>query len=205
MENARAAEGIRYAGLVARDPAPAVRRWKVLTGRMAVGCPALFPIPEIVHCVGMLPVLEDAGGACGPLLDARVALPDLVPDGRLEALDRVESLAERVEALSGECCTEGRLWKSLRAYEERDALLMRFERLRGGSSGGPDASALRDLTLIGRYLSAEAHAVLLEGILGPVPGDAPADREERGDPFLLLAGRIVFTGRNVLNERRVDR
>ncbi|MEW6718875.1 MAG: hypothetical protein AB1346_00305 [Thermodesulfobacteriota bacterium] len=194
MKNDRAAEGIRFAGLVARDPAPAVRRWKVLTGRMAVGCPPFFPVPEIVHCVGMLPVMEDPGGPCASLMDARVAGPEPVPEGRLEALDWIEELAERAEALSGERCTEGRLWKSLRAYVERDGLLRRLERLRNDA---PGAVELRDLVIVGRYLAAEMHAVLLEGILGF--GSGPEEREERGDPFLLLADRVVSL------ERRIDR
>ncbi len=49
-------EAIRYAGAVRGDPSAAVRRWKALSGRKAVGCFPLY-IPEEVLCAsGMLPV-----------------------------------------------------------------------------------------------------------------------------------------------------
>jgi len=49
-------EAVRYAAAIRDDPAGAVRRWKALSGRKAVGCFPLY-IPEEVLCAaGMLPV-----------------------------------------------------------------------------------------------------------------------------------------------------
>lgn len=49
-------EAIRYAGAVRDDPAAAVRHWKALSGRKAVGCFPLYLPEEILCAAGMLPV-----------------------------------------------------------------------------------------------------------------------------------------------------
>ncbi|MGE5188705.1 MAG: 2-hydroxyacyl-CoA dehydratase subunit D [Gemmatimonadota bacterium] len=49
-------EALRYAAAVRDDPAGAVRRWKALSGRKAVGCFPLYLPEEVLHAAGMLPV-----------------------------------------------------------------------------------------------------------------------------------------------------
>lgn len=46
----------RAASAVCRDPAAAVSRWKMLSGRKAVGCAPLHVPEEMLHAAGMLPV-----------------------------------------------------------------------------------------------------------------------------------------------------
>jgi hypothetical protein len=210
MEDPRAAEGVRFAARVASDPYCAVRRWKVLSGRKAVGCPSAFPVPEIFHCVGLLPVLARNGEelrSLAPLIDAWVmessmpraaamekgkdvyVLRDPVPPPDLAGmLDQVESLSEWAETLSGEACTEGALWKSLRTFRERDALTLELTRRCAAFAGILGPGMFRDLLSAGRFLPAETHAILMKRILGEfIPEGKP--EEEEGDPFLFLARR----------------
>ncbi len=208
MEDPRAAEGMRFAARVASDPSFAVRRWKALSGRKAVGCPPLFPFPEILHCVGLLPVFARNGEerrSLAPQIDAWVVessrpdaaafdegkevflLPDPVLPGLAGALDRVEALAEWAESLSGEACTEGALWKSLRAFRERDALMRDLSVRFAASAGIPGPGRFGDLFSAGRFLPAETHAILLKRILGDVHPAGTMEEEEGGDPFLFLA------------------
>ncbi len=49
-------EAIRYAASLRDDPAAAVRRWKALSGRKAVGCFPLYLPEEVLCAAGMLPV-----------------------------------------------------------------------------------------------------------------------------------------------------
>lgn len=51
-----AGEALRHAAAVGADPAAAVRRWKALSGRRAVGCFPLYVPEEVLHAAGMLPV-----------------------------------------------------------------------------------------------------------------------------------------------------
>jgi hypothetical protein len=192
MKGPRAAEAIRFAADTVFDPAAAVRRWKVLSGRKAIGCPLFFPVPEIVACVGLLPVLASPGETLRsllPLLDAWIAPPAPFPPGLEGALDRVESLAEWAESVSGRPCTEGALGKSLRAFGERDAVLRLLSERCEAEPGLLDRTALRNVIRSGRYLPAEAHALLLERILGDIVRTAEPE-EVKGDPFLHLARRI---------------
>lgn len=175
------------------DPAAAVRRWKALSGRKAVGCPPRFPVPELIHCVGMLPVIERSEGelrSLGPLIDEWLVLPDPFPAGLEGALDWVESVAELAESLSGEPCTEGAVDRSMRAYRERDALAARLEGKRRASPGSLDPETARDAIDAGRYLPAESHALLLKRYIGEETTEVEAGGEaDSGDPFLLLARR----------------
>lgn len=49
-------DAVRYAAAIRDDPAGAVRRWKALSGRKAVGCFPLYIPEEVLHAAGMLPV-----------------------------------------------------------------------------------------------------------------------------------------------------
>ena len=49
-------DAVRYAAAVRDDPAAAIRRWKALTGRKAVGCFPLYIPEEVLDAAGMLPV-----------------------------------------------------------------------------------------------------------------------------------------------------
>ncbi|MBP2674526.1 MAG: hypothetical protein H6Q84_1366 [Deltaproteobacteria bacterium] len=217
MEDPRAAEGVRFAALAASEPSLAVRRWKVLSGRKAVGCSPRFPVPEILHCVGLLPVLARDGEEIlrlEPLVDAWAfeagqdggvaatgeekpvfLLEDPVPATLADALDRVEALAEWAEKLSGEPCSEGALEKSLRAYEERDVLIRRLAERCGTSPGFLDPGVHRALVSSACFLPAETHAILLGRVLGADVPEGPTG-EEAGDPFLRLAHRWNERRRN---------
>ena len=174
------------------DPSAAVRRWKILTGRKVVGCPPRFPVPEIFHSVGMLPVMvqgEEEKRSLRLLVDEWAIIQDPFPPGLEGALDWVESIAERAEALSGEACTEEAVENSMRAYRERDALAERLSGSRPASPGYLEPGTLRDVIDAGRFLPVETHAILLKGILGEEPGAGGAGEAVGGDPFLLLARR----------------
>ncbi len=195
MEGARAAEGLRFAAATASDPSAPVRLWRVLTGRKVVGCPMLFPAQEIFHSVGMLPVIvrdAEERRRLEPLVDEWAAIHGPFPRGLEEALDWVETTASRAEELSGEPCTDGAVERSMRIFRRRDALARRLEE-RAESRGFPGPGPLRDAIESGRFLPVEAHAVLLEGILGEAAGaDAGGLRgEDGGDPFLILARRAL--------------
>jgi len=49
-------EAVRYAAAIRDDPAAAIRRWKALSGRKAVGCFPLYVPEEVLAAAGMLPV-----------------------------------------------------------------------------------------------------------------------------------------------------
>jgi len=192
MNDPRAAEAVRFAAETVSDPAAAVRRWKVLSGRKAVGCPLRFPVPEVIACVGMLPVFAPSGEALRslrPWLDAWVRPAVPFPQGLEEALDRVESLAEWAESVSGSPCTEGALGKTLLAFAERDAVLRLLSERCAADPGLIERTAFRNVDRSGRYLPAEAHALLVKRILGE--GVRTAEPlEVKGDPLLHLARRI---------------
>ncbi|MBP2675750.1 MAG: hypothetical protein H6Q84_2590 [Deltaproteobacteria bacterium] len=174
------------------DPSAAVRRWRILTGRKVVGCPPRFPVPELFHSVGMLPVLvwnEEERKSLVSLVDEWAVIQEPFPEGLEGALDWVESIAELAEALSGEPCTEGAVDRSLRAYRQRDALA---ERLRGHCAAFPgflDPGTLHGVIDSGRFLPVETHAILMERILGEEAPAGHAPEADGGDPFLLLARR----------------
>jgi len=195
---------------MASDPCATVRRWKILSGRKAVGCPYFFPFPEILHAVGMLPVFLKPGDEfhmLSLLMDEWVQLPEPFPKGLEEALDWVESVAGWAEAASGEACTDGALKRSIRFYRERDVLA---ERLEASSAKRESDSAFLNVGVVtddfldpymlrlaldsGRFLPVETHTMLLTGILGPrlkdiSPTDADPATDPDDDPFLFLARR----------------
>ncbi len=123
------------------------------------------------------------------LVDEWAIIQDPFPPGLEGALDWVESIAERAEALSGEPCTEGAVENSMRAYRERDALAGRLLERGPASRGGLESDTIRDAIDSGRFLPVETHALLLKELLGEDPGAGGAGEAERGDPFLLLARR----------------
>jgi hypothetical protein len=190
--DARSADAVRAALLAASDPSGTVRRWKTLSGRKAVGCPPRFPVPEILHAAGMLPVIvrgDTERALLCPLLDEWAVIQEPFPHGLEGALDWVESVAEWAESVSGEPCREGDLERSMRYRRERDSLEERLVTWCGAPGGRLDAGTLRRVIDSGRFLPVEAHAYLLADILGV---DAPAGTpgETCGyDPFLLLARR----------------
>jgi benzoyl-CoA reductase/2-hydroxyglutaryl-CoA dehydratase subunit BcrC/BadD/HgdB len=49
-------EAVRQAAAVRDDPTGALRRWKALSGRKAIGCFPLYIPEEVLHAAGMLPV-----------------------------------------------------------------------------------------------------------------------------------------------------
>jgi len=180
---------------VASDPCVAVRRWKIFSGRKAVGCPPLFSIPEILHAVGMLPVFPRPGEELRmltPLMDECIRLPELFPEGLEEALDWVESVAGWAEAVSGKACTDGALERSIRFYRERDALAAGLEAPSNGASGGfPDPVTLRLVLDSGRFLPVETHTMLLADIFGQELQEdmPPVKADPDDDPLLFLARR----------------
>ncbi len=194
MGGARAAEGLRFAAATTADPSSAVRLWRILTGRKVVGCPPLFPAQEIFHSVGMLPVIvrdEEERRVLDSLLDEWAPIQGVFPGGLEGALDWVETTASRAEALSGEPCTDGAVERSIRLYRRRDALANRLKE-HAESRGFPGPGPLRGLIDSGRFLPVEAHAVLLEGILGESPLETyEPGEEDGGDPFLFLARRAL--------------
>jgi hypothetical protein len=193
MEDPRTAEGIGFAVRTAADPSGAVRRWKALSGRKVVGCPRGFPVPELFHSAGMLPLLLEEGEetrSLRPLVDEWFIIHEGLPAGMEEALDRVESVAEWAERVSGEPCREGALDNSIRAYRERDALAARLAGTAAASPGLLDPETLRGVLDAGRFLPVETHAILLGRILGE-EGAAGSAEADTGDPFLLLARRVL--------------
>ena len=89
------AREIRTAVLAASDPCRAVRLWKALSGRKAVGCPPFFPVPEILHAVGMLPVFSGPGEEhriLAPLMDAWARVPNPFPEDLGEVLAGFEKV-----------------------------------------------------------------------------------------------------------------
>jgi len=50
------AEAIRAADAVCADPVSTVSRWKLLSGRKAIGCAPLYTPEELLHAAGLLPV-----------------------------------------------------------------------------------------------------------------------------------------------------
>ncbi len=201
---------IRFAAGISADPAGAVRRWRMLSGGKAVGCVSPFPIPEILHAAGLLPVelepgvlpdvLFDAldafvapvGTHFGPETDSR-RKPRFVSPGNWAygiegVLDLLEGLAEWAGSVSGEAVTEGAMQRSVAAYRERDAGIGRL--MERCSRGSPFLSPqeLSDVLRAGRYLPPGTYSRLLFLILAEEP---PPSIPGRGDPLLELARRIA--------------
>jgi len=48
--------GLRFASEVCRNPAAAISRWKMVSGRKAAGCVPIYIPAEVLHAAGILPV-----------------------------------------------------------------------------------------------------------------------------------------------------
>jgi hypothetical protein len=111
--------------------------------------------------------------------------------GLEEALERIEALAEWVEAVSGSPASEGGLWKSIRAYAIRRSLLDALDERITRESAFLTPEERRDIVRAGIFLPPEAHSRLLSSILGE-PEPAPILTEgEKGDPLIVLAKRLM--------------
>jgi hypothetical protein len=180
--------------LVASDSREAVCLWKILSGRKVVGCPSFYPLPEIFHAVGMLPVLpnsEEEFRVLSPVMDEFVRFPDPFPKELEGTLNWVESVAELAEAVSGEVCTDGALERSVRFYRERDVLAGHIKaRFVGMSDDFLDPVALRLILDSGRFLPVETHVMLLANILGRRPEDVLTEETGSRDTLLCLAQKI---------------
>ncbi|GAB4230363.1 MAG: hypothetical protein OHK0028_04740 [Deltaproteobacteria bacterium] len=212
MRSPAVSEALRFAAEVSSDPSAVVTLWKALTGGMAVGCLPAFPVPEIPHAAGLLPVsLESPEDVvrCPPWIDALLLRDDSpvgsAPSSRVRcfrypmappecaeaALDRIEELAEWAETVSGTPASEGSLWKSIRAYAARNALLASLEDRCGAGTTFLAPRERREIVRAGSFLPPEAFSRLLSVILGVDYEIASVPPEgERGDPRIVLAKRL---------------
>jgi hypothetical protein len=122
----------------------------------------------------------------------RFAFPRVPLASLEEALDRVEALAEWVDAVSGSPASEGGLWKSIRAYAIRRSLLDALDERFTREPAFLTSEEHRDIVRAGIFLPPEAHSRLLSAILGIDPEPAAiAPEGEKGDPLLVLARRLM--------------
>ncbi|MGZ8430324.1 MAG: hypothetical protein ACXWWS_12895 [Candidatus Deferrimicrobiaceae bacterium] len=197
MRGRSVSEGIRFAAGVTSDPAGVVILWKALTGGKAVGWlrSASAPVPDLLHAAGLLPVAFESGedrlGWSGRI-DAWLEGDEPKPASVEEALDRVEALAEWAGNTAGRPASESAIWKSLRAYATRRSFLALLDLRCARETEFLAPEERRVIVRAGNFLPPEAHSRLLSCILGldDPPGVLPAE-EERGDPLLLLAKRMM--------------
>ena len=207
-------EGIRFAAGVASSPSGVVILWKAATGGKAVGCVPATPVPELLYAANLLPIAlespEDLSLFPGQI-DAwlvgadpspypvpsggtpRFEFPRL-PPGNLEgALDRIEALAEWVDAVSGSPVSEGGLWKSIRVHAARRSLLDALDERIARETAFLAQAERRDIVRAGTFLPPETHSRLLSALLG-IDHEAAAIPAvgERGDPLLVLAKRLFI-------------
>jgi len=204
-------EGIRFAAGVASCPSDVVTLWIAATGGKTVGCVPFPPVPELPHAAGLLPIAlesrEDLALFSGqvnawlveadlppsfPLPESipRFAFPRVPPLRLEEALERVEELAEWVDAVSGSSASEGGLWKSIRAYAIRRSLLDALDERIAREPAFLTPEERRVIVRAGIFLPPEAHSRLLSAILGIDPEQAAIPPEgEKGDPLIVLAKR----------------
>jgi hypothetical protein len=207
-------EGIRFAVGVASSPSGVVTLWKAATGGKAVGCFPATPVPELLYAANLLPIAlespEDLSLFPGQI-DAwlvgadpspypvpsggtpRYEFPRVPPGNLEEALDRIEALAEWVDAVSGSPVSEGGLWKSIRAHAARRSLLDALDERIARETAFLAQAERRDIVRAGTFLPPETHSRLLSVILGidPDAAEIPAVGE-RGDPLLVLAKRLFI-------------
>ena len=205
-------EAVRFASRVVAGPAHAVGLWRAVTGGKAAGCQSPMPVPEILHAAGILPVRLSGAEISHPIrscMDAWVSdrngtFPTGIPGEKprfgfpagpfpdpASALDLLESLAEWAGGLSGRPPTEGSLWKSIRAFREREEWIRLLEeRGRGGDRSLPEVGAA-DLVRAGNFLPPESHSRLLATVLRFSRPEVPVSpEEEKGDPLLVLSLRL---------------
>ena len=206
-------EGIRFAADVASRPSGVVTLWKAASGGKAVGCLPATPVPELLHAANLLPIAlespEDLSLVPGQI-DAwlvgadpqpfpvppggtpRFAFPPAAPGNVEKALDRVEALAEWIGAVSDSPVSEGGLWKSIRVYAARRALLDALDERIARETAFLTPEERRDVVRAGSFLPPEAHSRLLASLLG-TDTEAPAlpPEGERGDPLVVLARRLM--------------
>ncbi|HAM33409.1 MAG TPA: hypothetical protein DDX05_08530 [Deltaproteobacteria bacterium] len=197
MRGRSVSEGIRFAAGVASDPSGVVILWKALTGGKVVGwLPSAFaPVPEILHAAGLLPIAlesgEDRPGWSGRI-DVWMEGDETKPANVEEALDRVEALVEWTGNAAGRPASEGAIWKSLRAYAIRRSLLATLDERCARETEFLTPAEHKDIVRAGIFLPPEAHSRLLSTILGLDDNSViNPSGEERGDPLLVLAKRIV--------------
>jgi hypothetical protein len=206
-------EGIRFAAGVSSAPSGVVTLWKAATGGKAVGCLPGSPLAEVLHAAGLLPIAVESpedvsllSGQVDAWLTGAEPSPFTVPSGTLprfafpgmsplsveDALDRVEALAEWACAVSGSPPSEGALWKSIRSYATRRAILDALDERCALSPAFLNSEERRDIVRAGIFLPPEAHSRLLASILGIDQEPAAGTEEgERGDPLLVLARRLM--------------
>jgi hypothetical protein len=190
-------EGVRFAAGIASDPSGIVILWKALTGGKAVGwLPSTSaPVPELLHAAGVLPIAfesgEDRSGWTGRI-DAWLEGVGAKPASVEEALDRIEALAEWAGNVAGRPASESAIWKSLRAYATRQSLLTSLDERCARETEFLAPEERRDIVRAGNFLPPEAHSRLLSSILGlDNLLEVRPPEEERGDPLLVLAKRLM--------------
>ncbi|HSQ14959.1 MAG TPA: 2-hydroxyacyl-CoA dehydratase family protein, partial [Candidatus Binatia bacterium] len=123
----------------------------------------------------------------------RFEFPRVPPGNVEEALDRIEALAEWVDAVSGSPISEGGLWKSIRAHAARRSLLDALDERIARETAFLAQAERRDIVRAGTFLPPETHSRLLSALLGIDPEAAAIPAVgERGDPLLVLAKRLFI-------------
>jgi len=188
-------EGIRFAAEISSDPSAVVTLWKALTGGYAAGFLPSTPVPELLHAAGLLPIpLDSPEDPSRRSFRIDVCLPGIGtrPANVEEALDRMEALSEWASTVSGSPASEGAIWKSIRAFDARRVLLSALEERYAKEPDFLTPGERGDIVRSGSFLPPEAHSRLLALILGidHDPASPPAE-EERGDPLIVLAKRLM--------------
>jgi len=208
-------EAVRFASRVVADPAHAVGLWRAVTGGKAAGCLSPMPVPEILHAAGVLPVQladEPFSRAVRSLMDAWISDPNRTPSNDIagekprfgfpagpfpdpaSTLDLLESLAEWAGFLSGRPPTADSLWKSIRAFREREDLLRLLQDRGGGWDRSLPEGDAADLVRAGSFLPPESHSRLLATVLRfSRPAEPVYPEEEKGDPLLVLSLRLKMS------------
>ena len=197
MRERSVSDGIRFAAGVASDPSGVIILWKALTGGKTVGWvpSASTPVPEILHAAGMLPIALESGEdrpEWSGRIDVRLEGDGSKPANVEIALDRVEALTEWAGNAAGRPASEGAIRKSLRAYAIRRSLLAALDERCARDTEFLTPAEREDVVRAGIFLPPEAHSRLLSTILGldEKPVVNPPE-EERGDPLLVLAKRMM--------------
>jgi hypothetical protein len=189
-----------------------VTLWKAVTGGKAIGCLPATPVPELLYAANLMPIALESpedlslfpeqadawlvGADPSPFSVPpggipRFAFPRVPPGNVVEALDRIEALAEWAGAVSGSPASEGGIWKSIRAHAARRSLLDALDERFARETAFLTSRERRDIVRAGTFLPPEAHSRLLSSILGIDPELAAIPPEgEKGDPLIVLAKRL---------------